>query len=546
MIESGQLTKKKTDSSFIKRHKKLFVVLIIVAVVVVAGLIFMTGMGTAGASTQPPQTVTLQRMDLEQIVSGTGTLQSSMTREVTSSLSYDIIDIYVQEGDQVMMGQLLARLDTSQLDSDIAEVRKSISTAEAQDALSLSQAERKVQDAIDQYNIDSNRLNNEINKANTRLSNAKSDRDSAKSDMDNKKKLMDQANAAVSSYPPDGDPNHDPVEYAKLVQAAADAKLAYDAAAAKYESQVASVDQAQTAYDTAVQQRDTTLRQSNLSIESARDAVNTQKLRDSASTYRSQLTAYLDNLEDCEIVAPVAGTITSMTAEIGMSLGGGGGGSMGVATTAISGSSALFTIEDINRLEINSSVPEYDAVTLRVGMQAEVFTDAFASLEWRGVVKSISTRATDEDGNFSIVIEITSPVEELAIGMTAKINVITNSQNNVFAVPYDAVTKNERGQSIVYAYSPEMMFPEGGDGARPGLGIGAGGGSGMPAGGRPGADAATGPIGTPIIVETGMETEYYIEISGDGLEEGMLILADPEGRNVSSNTGGGFMFGGGF
>jgi len=536
MNEAKQTTKKRNDSSFIKRNKKLFIILIVIAAAaVVFFLVFSNNMRNNMENLmQAPQTIKLEKMDLEQIVSGTGTLQSRITREVTSSLSYDIIEIYVDEGDYVMMGQLLARLDTSQLDDDIAELRRNISNAEAQDSLSLTQAERKVQDAINQYSIDEAKLNNEINNASANLSNAKTARDIALADMNNKQQFLNQANNAVTNYPPSSDPSFDQTVYDNLVLAAAAAQTNYDNSVITYGDQQNLVNQAQTAYDAAVQQKDTTLRQSSINFQNARDAVDTQKLRDSAANYRSQLRTNLDNREKCEIAAPISGTITVINAVIGNSAG--GGGAMGGA--GISASSALFTIEDTNQLEITSSVPEYDAVIVRVGMKARITTDAFTGKYWEGIIKSISTKATDDSGNFTMVIEVTSPVEELAIGMNAKINIITEYENNVFAVPYDAVTTDEMGRSVVYSYTPDIMIPNETDS------ILHRGTTSMPTRGVTGS--GTLQTGTPIVVQTGMETDYYIEISGDGLKEGMLILADPEGKNADSGSGGGFPFGGGF
>jgi len=54
------------------------------------------------------------------------------------------------------------------------------------------------------------------------------------------------------------------------------------------------------------------------------------------------------------------------------------------------------------------------------------------------------------------------------------------------------------------------------------------GGSG-PGGMGPGAGNING---REIVVKTGMETDFFIEIISDELKEGMLILSDPMGRNV--------------
>ena len=75
----------------------------------------------------------------------------------------------------------------------------------------------------------------------------------------------------------------------------------------------------------------------------------------------------------------------------------------------------------------------------------------------------------------------------LLIGLSAKVEIILSQVTDVYAVPYDAVGTDENGGSVVYARSGgETEF-------------------------------------TAIPVETGMETDYYIEISGEGLSDGMEV-----------------------
>ena len=505
---------------FVKRHRRLLIVLLLLAAAVVIGAyIFGNMRNNAAGNASLPQTLTLTRMDLRQLVSGTGTLRSSKTSEVKSGLSYDVSEIYVGEGELVSEGQLLALLDTGQLEKDIADTRKNITDAKAQDALSLAQAERKLNDALNQYGIDEERLNKEVDKARSRLTSANADKKKAESAMNDKKSLLDKALDSLNKYPQAGDDGYDADEYNALLQAAADAKAAYEAAAAAYETLSLAASQAKTALETAEQQRDATLRQSGIAIENARDALNTQKLRDSASAYKAQLDTQLENLEKCRIVSPAAGTVTSVGAEIGKSAGGGSPAGAG---------SALFTIEDMNKLEVSANIPEYDAVNIRAGMSVVIISDALDGEEWLGSVKSISTKATDANSNFTVVVEVAPPVGKLTIGMSAKFNIITESKNDVFAVPYDAVTTDAEGQSVVYVYAG----PSGPSGAGP----------------APTGPGETDYLGQPVAVETGMETDYYIEISGSGLKEGLILLSDPEGRNVSaasSGAMGAFPMGGG-
>lgn len=540
MAHSSDSAKSK-PGGFLKRHKKLVISLAIVIVVAVVAIVLLTGMRAgAGSALQTPQTLTLERMDLEQIVSGTGTLQSTSSREVNSTLSYDIVEVCVQEGDKVTKGQTLARLDTTELDKDIADAQKSIADAQAADALSLSQAQRKLQEAYDQRTLDDERLSGEIDKAADSLNTAISERNGAKSDRDAKKSELKTAQKALDKAK-QTDPN-----YQQLAEVQAKAQTAYDAAEQALQAKESAVTQAQNAYETAVQTKDTTLRNDTISIENAQDNVDSQSIKDSASAERNKLDGYLEDKEKSNIKAPMDGTVTAMTAKVGNSAGGSGGAVAATGSTAGTtgtSSSALFTIEKTDKLEMTASIPEYDAVNVRVGMRALLTSDALSESEWGGKVKSISPKATDEDGNFTVVVEVTSNVEQLAIGMSVKVNIITESEADVFAVPYDAVTTNEAGESVVYVWTPQEGASTGGPGFAPPAASSEADSSGEK------ADLPASRGGKEMVVQTGIETDYYIEISSDGLEEGLVLLADPEGKNVSSESSGAFgMFpgGGGF
>jgi multidrug efflux pump subunit AcrA (membrane-fusion protein) len=146
----------------------------------------------------------------------------------------------------------------------------------------------------------------------------------------------------------------------------------------------------------------------------------------------------------------------------------------------------------------------------------------------------------DTNGNFEVNVTLTSPAGELRPGMTATIDIVTESKQNIFAVPIDAVVTRPDGKTGVYAYEssgggvPGRQVPPATDGQDLSAGNGDGpisivvnGSSGITSG-----NAGANYTRREIDVQTGMETDYYIEISGSGLTEGMLLLADPEGKNV--------------
>ncbi len=519
---------------FARRHKALSALCLVLVLGGGAALTIFTGcwrpVQATGAAM--PEVTMLETMDLELTVTATGSLQSASTKQVSSSLSYDITELFVQVGDTVQAGDTLCQLDTSEIEENISDAKKQISEAVASDALQLEQAQRKLQTATDNrsYNYSKNDVAvqaalAELNTANATLTDANTKLAAAQVEQDRLAALQASYTGWMADPADPSAQNPYQAEYdAALAAGATEAAASALQAAQQAQSQAAAaVATAQSSYNKAVETRDSSYRSDTQSVESAQDSVDTQKQKDSAESLKKELKSYEENLEDCTITAPIAGTVTAMTAEVGESAGGSGAastaGSTGSSGGSTSAGSSLFTIEDLNTLEIPASIPEYDALTLETGMSVHITSDAVEDKTWTGQVASISPTASDSSGNFTATVKVTSAPEGLTSGMSAKLEIVTESQTGVYAVPFDAVVTNSAGESVVYAIEGRGGEEEANSETKP-----------KSAGS--GEEGQNGPVRTEIAVETGLETDYYVEISGDGLREGLMILNDPNGNNV--------------
>jgi RND family efflux transporter MFP subunit len=422
-------------SRFAKGHKKLIIVLAVIVVIIIA-ISVLAALGRSALQNLSREAVGVQeltRMDIEQIVTATGTVKSLDSRSVTvpQTSSSKIISVHVAEGQTVELGETLCVLDTKTLDQNIAATRKSIETAELQKGENVAQAQRRLDAARNQYSYDEKRLNAEVQKA---------------------KEALDAAK--LNPTPP------------------------------------AIVPNAQAAYDAAVQTRDATLRADNTAIQSASDALTSQQIMDTTSQLQNQLNTSLQQKADATIKAPIGGTVTKVNAKADSYPGMDG---------------PLFVIENLYELEVSALVPEFDASLLEVGLGVHIKTDAIQNAEWLGVIRSISPVATDSSGNFTVTISVTSDIGELKSGMSAKLNIVTGSRKAVFAVPYGALGETADGKSVIYV--PDTRTKEGGQ---------------------------TETIRREIPVELGLETDYYVEISGSELKEGLVYLTDPEGTTTDT------------
>lgn len=87
--------------------------------------------------------------------------------------------------------------------------------------------------------------------------------------------------------------------------------------------------------------------------------------------------------------------------------------------------------------------------------------------------------------SYEIQITINEPQDKLRSGMTASVSIALEKSKDTLAVPYDCVQTNEAGESVIYVDD---------NGER-----------------------------KEVAVETGIETDYYIEVSSDEISEGMTV-----------------------
>lgn len=112
--------------NFLKKYKTLVIVLLAVAVAGFAGFQVWKGRQTALP---------------KGIASGNGRVEAKLI-DVAAKLPLRVKEVLVSEGDAVRPGDVVVRLDTSTLESELAEARAGIATAEQQQASAQTQIAR--------------------------------------------------------------------------------------------------------------------------------------------------------------------------------------------------------------------------------------------------------------------------------------------------------------------------------------------------------------------------------------------------------------------
>ena len=158
-----------------------------------------------------------------------------------------------------------------------------------------------------------------------------------------------------------------------------------------------------------------------------------------------------DNLNRTRIYAPTDGTISKLNVELGERV---------VGTAQMSGTE-LLRIANLSEMEVSVDVNENDIVRIQLNDTANVEVDAYGDRIFKGIVTEIANSSKtagdvmntgDQVTNFSVKIRILrSSYQDLLDtaqahlspfrpGMSATVDVLTETQKNVIAVPIMAVT----------------------------------------------------------------------------------------------------------
>lgn len=170
------------------------------------------------------------------------------------------------------------------------------------------------------------------------------------------------------------------------------------------------------------------------------------------TSYEASVKEASDNLKKTSIYAPVDGTISLLSVEKGERV---------VGTSQFAGTE-IMRIANLSEMEVEVSVNENDIVRVSLGDTALVEVDAYLNRKFKGIVTEIANSAnvsgtvtTDQVTNFKVKIRILRESYDDLIpadrpdqspfrpGMSATVDIQTETRRNVLSVPIQSVTTRE-------------------------------------------------------------------------------------------------------
>ena len=183
------------------KHKKLTALLLVVLIAAVLVLrAVLGGKKAAGTTYQFVRTTTLQKTDLTDSVSVNGTVKSGYEASVTvadSAKLYKVSEVKVAVGDTVKKGDVIATLDTSDLEKQIESAKESYSDTLQSAQTSYERATADLETSTVQHENNLIDLQAKIEQADKSLQDAK---DSLTTAQENERKAQGTYDSAVSDY----------------------------------------------------------------------------------------------------------------------------------------------------------------------------------------------------------------------------------------------------------------------------------------------------------------------------------------------------------
>ncbi len=385
-------------ANFLKsKNKRLLYALIgILAVIVIAAVI-------KARQTPKGEPVTLekvQRRTIREVVSASGKIFPETEVKISSDVSGEVVELFVREGDSVRAGQVLAKIRPDEYQSAVERGQAALNSAQAQRQISAAGAE-STSAQIEQLKAEKNRVAAQL--------------EAAKSAHRRNEQLHREGVISQQDF----------------------------------ENSLSNLRALESAYAAA----EASLKAAEKNYASARENIRVAEF--GISSAQATLKELRTSLQKTIVVAPVSGIVSKLNIEKGERV---------VGTLQMAGTE-MMRIANLHSMEVQVEVSENDILKVSVGDEADIEVDAYLGRTFKGKVSEIASSAsnvtnalgaatvslnTDQVTNFIVKVRI-DPASYTDLvadgrrypfrpGMSASVDIYTNTVENALSVPIIAVT----------------------------------------------------------------------------------------------------------
>lgn len=331
------------------------------------------------------KTTSLEKRNIEMVVSASGTLNATNTVDVGTQVSGVIDEIYVDFNDEVKKGQMLAKLDTRNLAASLSQANASVLQAEV-----LVMQKKRIYENTQKYNSGETADLSVVE---------------AEASLNQTKAQMEQAER---NY----------LRFKELYENGVVAKVDYETTMTDYEQLKATYESKKATLNL------TRANVGNVDLQSSLEDLRTAEAN--LASMKASLNKAKVNLEFGIIRAPIDGIVLSRDVEVGQTVA-------ASFTTPV-----LFTIaNDLTKMEIEASIDEADIGYIKNGQAVDFTVDSYTDLTFTGTVDEIRLQPEVVSNVVTYTAIVTAKNEDLKLmpGMTANLDVVTAKREQVISTP---------------------------------------------------------------------------------------------------------------
>lgn len=420
-----------------KKIKRIIIAVVLLCIALVLFFACRGGKGTAGQYTE----VQAQIKDMSSYLEFTGNVEAANDANVFADAAAKVLEVKVEEGDEVKAGDIIAVLDSSDIEYNIQLKEATLKATNTTNYYNI----KDTQNALEQYQetMDSG-LNTALVSAQKALISAQQQYqdaadtyNQAKSDYENNKNqsvvsARQQLQAQQAAYDnaskqhDDGFISDEAFESSQVSLASAQEslRLAKEQAQKQIDDYYDAVTQAEQALANAERDYEASLLSTDQTGENYQN--NVEKAQALASTEASELElAHLkESLDDYVIYAPIDGTVTTMNLKEGN------------YTTA--GNTVAAEIQDFSTMQVAVKIDEQNIGGVHIGDPVSVYINALDKT-YDGKVSEISKTAVKSDNAVYVEATVEFAADDVRSGFSAEVKLVKASAENAICIPLDAV-----------------------------------------------------------------------------------------------------------
>lgn len=396
------------------KHKKLILGVAGAAVLALGGFYFWGNRSSAPVY----MTARVERGNLRNTVTATGTLQAVTTVQVGSQASGTISALYADFNSLVKKGQVVAQLDPAVAKAQVDQSRAALQQAQASLQLAragVANSRAGVSDSQARALAAKSTVQNSqagVSSSQANLAVLKAQQDDALSFLKQQESLVKSGVVAQREYDV--------------------ALTAYKTAEARYNQAAAQLNQArfseQSAAGAGIAQSLAQVQQSQAQVQQSQAQV--QQAEAQVQQAQAALRLAEVNLTHTTIISPIDGIVVSRTVDVGQTV------------AASLSAPTLFTIaNDLKQMQVIANIDQADIGLVEQAKSVKFSVDAFPGKDFDGKIQEMRLNPTNVQNvvTYNVVIDVSNPEQKLKPGMTANLTVTIDERNNVLKVPNSAL-----------------------------------------------------------------------------------------------------------